>query len=416
MRKNLKIALNGITLQFAAEAIQDWSETSASRALCNLTYRRSLEDLACAVVLGEELCITSMFPKRHRDEVPPGEILARDLEKSLPVIELGKASSQSKDDKYWHDVSARKKIRSYLDYLESTERLSTNSPFWRDWIVREIDLYFGNHGSLSERKLPPESRIFSESHFIKDRELINCISAGFVRRLLPIAKSRPMAQNACEPALSEFIRQTALTHVVNYLSWAEAVVKQTGDETFQLPHVTRQTLIKERATKQDYRGMTVTFLMPRILNHAIKSAEDRSQLLDVLLGMRDQRRYKSLREQLNKAFLEPPVVKIGKKDKNNFAALEPSKAAKKLYADIIRLSSNSNIVEPEENYAVFDFEPTPTGLGIKVGGNLPLLAAKIYGAILPAKSLVRDLSKIYSKREYLLKLGDLFPEFQIGKS
>lgn len=281
----LVFALEGITVQHAAELLLDFRLTESDRRTCRSTYLRSLADFTFGLLAGDVIAVSQRLPKVGEDRSPGQELLeviARQLPGHIRWIE---DEGTGDPGVIREDVAQRTMTRSWIGKLE--DALVLDGPSWQEHLVREFKAYAGDDPQLAE-DLPPERYPFRR-RFWYDKELEDAIPSRTVERAFPprisvlTADGREVHANA----RAAFVRRNIVAHILIWQWYQEQMIrpKFAVRERNLVTHVTRASLVsaKRRGGGRDGRREGWRIIVPRVLAGLINRSETRSDLIKHIL-------------------------------------------------------------------------------------------------------------------------------------
>jgi hypothetical protein len=237
-KRELKIVLEGITINHAGEIIFDSPKTTKERGKFPYTYLRSLEDFMQAVIFADKIVVSSRLPDVG-NESPGKDLLAMFDPKMIEWVEEVKGFSP---DSVLDNESNSSILGSYLKNLNYSYFQDPGS--WREFIMREYITYFYPKGR--DKVLYENGKFLFGKNYMEKSELESLISADFIKHLIEPIQRLSLNESNIPPqkALEDFIRKTSLTHVVIGLYYKQFVglIKVPEFDRNFISHVTRSTL------------------------------------------------------------------------------------------------------------------------------------------------------------------------------
>jgi len=310
------LSVDGIILNAAAELLLGSVNEMAIRK-CQSIYRASLEDLAFAIVCGSKLTTkwqpqggvqsereTSLPPEVKVVEDQGGELLAR-----LPV---GIYCPDTYDDQFRNsavlqDEFGRGQITQYVRSLSEVVRSPGTLNLCREWLIREAEVYLGDHPSLFEESDNPTAAHFGRNYYESEflSEIPHLLGEDNLSKLisfLPQSPERDVPLNGrdqyARSAIRQFVLQNILTHIVVMYEY-ERSVEAAG--VHRLPFVLRGAIKKHWSGRYVQQRNLRRLVVRSALNEALRESQDaytRLELLDALALVRDQAPFASLRARL----------------------------------------------------------------------------------------------------------------------
>ena len=389
------VILDGITTQHVGEALFDAPTTAPIRTACGRSYLRSIEDFAFGVLFGETLTLSGRMPPVG--DRTPGAVLMQDpaLKEFVVKVDIEQPTGISG---LLAGVGFRSSVEEDIKAVAQLEEPDFES--FRHFYIREVRAYLGDHPSILEPVLPPDSYSFSttsrKSHYVGDRALQTLIPSSFVTAMVRVIRESASVDKVADAALNEFVSRALLTHVANYWAFDYAVEGQPHGSA-RLPHVTRAVIRKkvdatdpdkERQTRQ--RRLVYRGVVPHALLRVIAVARgEKDCLLDALRETRDSQQFRDIRNYLTEL-----VQQLGQRDRRD---------ADKLLAEIARKAGQGG------------FQQEPVNLSVPFAGDL---SASTWGVLRdrflnPGKYYLRQLireSAYVSESEYLASVVLMFPD------
>jgi hypothetical protein len=309
----LTLIVDGITLQHAGELLLGTTPTAQLRGRCTRAYIRCVEDVAFAALFAENILYVGSLPPVGGEY--PGEELLRRLQRAEPLKRIG---SPDRPSVYLDRDEFRSGIEKHFAHLPAAN--GAYPGMWGDFFVRDMHTYLGDDDSLRNPRLDPEGYRFAENvgnlrgaYYFENQPLQELIDENFVRSM--VSRLRLVAPgDVVDPALSEFVKRAALTHIT-ISDWYDVVyAAEMGEHRARLPFGTRASLwtveaipiggaaeAEEEVARQK-RAASIEelrrLILPHALAHAMETAENRDDLIDNMKRLWRDDRYVYLRERL----------------------------------------------------------------------------------------------------------------------
>jgi len=293
------VAPDGITWQYGAELLLNYEDTENARRSYPRTFVKSLERVAFSIVLADEICLTAAFPRGDRADEPAGETLKEVVAKNMNVKADGTGKTSPHTNEELLGTGRKSEIKSDLALLDKAVLVDVDRAF-RDWLVREFDLYFGNHNSVRDDRVSPGDYVFDAPHYVRDRELLNAVPSSFLRKMASYANRPAIARLGRKQAREEFIRRMTATHIARYHQYGQLVGSQVRTGFQRIPHWTRELVVAARPGQNAGRNEILELLMPVFLPEALKKARgERRAVLEAIFDLRNDPGWTSLRNTLS---------------------------------------------------------------------------------------------------------------------
>jgi len=266
-----QIGIDGIILSQVAELIHPVNEDVVHR--CKYSYKRSLEDLAFAIVYGQKILKSGSLRPTNDPKTYSAPHLLSDIDRSDSSI----LDNLPKDDDLFgtrllEKPEPRTDISEDLRVLEDCVRSDDDKQRFIEWLVREATLYFGKDDSVFEEKENPADYVYGHDPkypYHTDRELQGSIAHDVISILdaqLPRSpKGYPDPYS--RGARVEFITRNMLSLVTIMRSFELSADRH---DLWRLPHVTR-ACIRLRETRTSGHHLKLRgFVVSHALFHALK--------------------------------------------------------------------------------------------------------------------------------------------------
>jgi len=258
---------DGITVQHAAELLFGVEDTRLQRSSCALTYLRSLEDTAFALLFSETMAVSGTMPKVGKTF--PGRKLLKQFSHRVTNLDFYEEITK---EQILADPDDRDHIKGL--FLRFSDMPDDSLPYWIEFFIRETAAYFGSHPSRLKRFKNPNEYIFDKNYWI-DRDLEDSIPIHFVEALFSRLQNIRVVPPRCGNAYREFIRRSILAHVLIFVWYQRTGIKGFRySERTRLPHITRTTFLSDSPVP-NFTWMVRDAVMPRVLGWILSGARDR---------------------------------------------------------------------------------------------------------------------------------------------
>ncbi|QVL30805.1 helix-turn-helix transcriptional regulator [Telmatocola sphagniphila] len=293
--------VDGIILQCAGELIFDSDATSTLRTKNRNTYIACFEDFLFTSIYSDSFGTTSALPNAGTDS--PARLLTTQLSSLFKNHEQQIVKQITHEEILNHHVH-RRNLQS--DMMAMFDAYSLNKKIWHDWILREARLYLGTHKSVLQKTADFEKFVFAKTpEFFQDAQLTKAIHYKFVDSLLaPLVELYPKHH---KKALQEFLLRTALSHIV--VGWWYDLNSLSVPASIRMPYTVRSSIrlaLAGRKSALSKQRFAKNFLVKNAFLELIEAyrCRDRSEVLDILLLMRDKKHFVNLRNRWNELELE----------------------------------------------------------------------------------------------------------------
>jgi len=287
--------VDGITIQHAGELLLDEVTTTEVRRNSASTYIRSTEDFTFAMVYFDGLLFSGSGMPWQQGPSPgvallkrfPG--LVRASENSAPMAPT--------------DLLTMFEFRNRIakDFANLNRAVEIAEKFFRAYFSREARVYLGQHHTLSQPRLSPDSFIYGvfnasnsgteasqPRNYFTDRELQSKVPPEVISRLAEFIPKDTCGQ-ACPEAINEFITRSLLSHVV-LLRWREYQAGSSPEGFISVvPHCTRAAIIQADLERSFPEWLeTQRALVIPALGMVLKTRpQTRDQLIERIAYIRD---------------------------------------------------------------------------------------------------------------------------------
>ena len=379
----LVVALDGITVQHAAELLFDTAVDSTVRAQCPDAYLQSLGDLVFALLCGHRFATSARIPTSpNRPDRPAAEIIKDAFKDRL--IPVGGIPTP---EDILNDPTRLRLLKKDLEYL--VPALDLKRVAWEDFIRRETALYLGNDDTL-RRQLAGSQYVFGGTHYTSRRQLLAMVPEAFILALMPCVKSTA-PRLISDAAMREFITRVAVTHLLFY--WdneasAEPILASGG---VRLPHETRALLRYVQMKGELPKAVLKRAVAPHALKYVLSKSETRADVVSRLQDLYYVRLFRDVR-----SVLCDTVVESDHGD---------TKSVQTLLDDMERLTTESN--RPYEHLAIKGMVPATVRVGaaLKTGVDFVLNRRRY---------IMRQLVKPGRDLELREMAAKVFREFRSG--
>jgi len=296
-----RVGIDGIILSQSAELIHPVNEEILRR--CAHSYRRSLEDLAFAIVYGEKILKNGSL--RPTDD--PGTYSAPRLLFDINGRDPSILDELPNDGDSWGTVllekpEHRKGISNDLRLIENCVRSEEDRERFIEWLVREAAYYFGKDNSVFEEQEDPAAYIYGHDPkrpYHTDRELQGSIADDVISILNARLPQSPHGYRDTYSlgARVEFITRNMLSLVTIMRSFELSAGRH---DLWRLPHVTRASIrLREIGSSRHHLELR-GFVVSHALFHALKNTPNHApeSLIANLCDLRADPKISEIRELL----------------------------------------------------------------------------------------------------------------------
>jgi hypothetical protein len=298
------LIVDGMVINSVGELLFEDKVTKPIQSRCAASYKRSLEDLAFAIVYATRLVTTKGF--RHSLTKPDqqGQIVAARLGE---ICELREYPAHIGEGRLLQKEDTRKNIQEDIRRLARLVEGHRYDHFFKDYMLREGVKHLGESVTLFQEDFDPGKYEYHVGKpYYQFRQLqdelgdATNILAGYLPKH-PSNGTDPYAENA----LKEFASRNVLSLIT--IMWeGYKVAKLQG--SVKMPHVLRALVGTDRTKEQggtQSQGLLRDFAVEHALIAALKTrrADNRDNILASLLDIRDDFPFKQIREVLNRYHL-----------------------------------------------------------------------------------------------------------------
>ena len=291
---------DGMIINSVGELLFEDSVTKPIQSICAASYRRSLEDIAFAVVYASRLYVSDGFRDSLTKPDLQGKMVAARLSeisetrKYPPNIGGGKLLLRN-DSK----IAIQRDIRRFAKLV--TQR--RNETYFRDYMLREGVKHLGLNDTLFQDDYDPAKyEYFVGKPYSQDRQLQDELGTAtdILARYLPEHPPNTTDRYALN-ALREFASRNVLSLIT--IMW-EGYEFAKAERSTKMPHVLRALVGSDRILDQgntQNQEIVKDFAIEHALIAALKNRrpDNRDNLLAELLNIRDDFPFKQIRRVLN---------------------------------------------------------------------------------------------------------------------
>ena len=295
------LIVDGMIINSVGELLFEDRETKPIQSRCATSYKRSLEDLAFAVVYATRLVTTKDFRPSLTKADQQGQVVAARLGE---ICEQRKYPSHIGDGRLLQREDTRNNIQEDIRrFGKLVESRRYEHYFW-DYMLREGTKHLGENDTVFQDDFDPGKYEYHVGRpYYQYRELqddlgdATNILAGYLPKH-PQNGEDPYAENA----LREFVSRNVLSLLT--IMWeGYEVAKLQGSA--KMPHVLRALVGSDRTMDQastQNQGLLRDFAVEHALIASLKTrrADNRDSLLAALLDIRDDFPFKQIREVLDR--------------------------------------------------------------------------------------------------------------------
>jgi len=348
--ENVTLVLDGITVQHVGDLVFETKETNNHRTECKETYRKCLEDVACAVLFADEIRISGNLPA-YPGGLAPGQRVVDQLNEPSELVKRLPGDLSTPKEEILRTSSYRQIVG--LDIVNLSRAIQDVPLLWTHLGIREAQINFGNDDSLRRENLAPADYVFAAKHYWSDSKLESLVPEAFVESLQRCVTQTATRTLASKKAIGVFFRKMALTHIGTFWTIHEACRLLKIPSNFRMPHATRMHLstLRSKAIMDELQ----TTIMPLGLCVALHETGHRGEFVRNLKQLRDWKPVEAIRQRLRQAMHE--------------ASVGNNEGVRKLTKDITNLSLNMKS-ERDQLSVQRDFtffHATPHGVeGVKI--------------------------------------------------
>ena len=298
------LIVDGMIINSVGELLFEDRETKPIQSRCAASYKRSLEDLAFAVVYATRLVTTKDFRPSLTKPDQQGQVVAARLSE---ICEQRKYPSHIGDGRLLQKEETRNSIKEDIERFAKLVEHRQYEHYFRDYMLREGTKHLGESVTLFQEDFDPGKYEYHVGRpYYQYRELQDALGdatpilAGYLPEHPP-SGTDPYAQNA----LKEFASRNVLSLLT--IMWeGYEVAKIQGSA--KMPHVLRALVGSDRITDQggtQSQGLLRDFAVEHALITVLKNrrADNRDNMLASLLDIRDDFPFKQIREVLDRYHL-----------------------------------------------------------------------------------------------------------------
>jgi len=298
------LIVDGMIINSVGELLFEDRETKPIQSACAASYRRSLEDLAFAIVYATRLVTTRDFRPSLTKPNQEGQIVAARLSE---ICEQRKYPAHIGNRKLLERSDTWKSIEADIQRFARLVAERRYEQYFRDYMLREGTKHLGESDTLFQDDFEPGKYEYHVGRpYYEDRQLQDAL--GDATNILasylpkhPASGTDPYAENA----LREFASRNVLSLIT--IMWEGYEVAKI-QHSAKMPHVLRALVGSDRVTNEggtQNQGLLRDFAVEHALIAVLKNRrpDNRDNMLAGLLDIRDDFPFKQIREVLDRYHL-----------------------------------------------------------------------------------------------------------------
>ena len=315
------LSIDGIIPNTVGELIFEKADEETI-AECRLSYQRSLEDFAFALVYGSQL--QARWPWQadeqpgKKQQLEPAQRLISTLPRDLYEREIFDADL--KTEPFLETEENHDRIRAYVSTMGHCMQDAYFAGLCKDLIVREAATYFGIHDSLFHPAKDPSGYQFGKDYYRHRllKEIPALMGMSGLNTLISFVPKYPHKKWAervydryDDGARMEFVNEIVLTHLATMYQF-EKNASRHG--LWRMPYAIRAEVTK-RASKTPAQRQLRNIVVRHALLFALRnvsSVDPKELIISVLTSLRDVHPFNVVREMLEEVSLlqlEPDASK-----------------------------------------------------------------------------------------------------------
>jgi hypothetical protein len=292
--------LEGVTAQYAGEVLLDVPDTRSVRNECRHSYIACLDDWFFAIIYGDSI---EVAPPGMVGDSRPGHDL---INLFSEVVTIVPPKSECLPEQLLEDVEFRATVGNDLQRLDSS--IAGAERYWRQWITRETEAFFGNDSSVFEAGKFGQYRFKKKPPLMFDKDLVDQIPEHSIT-LLCSAVQHHMQNHYWKPPHSDAVREFVLCNLLTLLTisrWYDASASLSG--AIRLPSLVRSLSYQSarvgslNSYLQEVRTITSQNALGKILE--TRPASRPEQLMQRAYDLRDNKKIIMVRRLLSDLFQE----------------------------------------------------------------------------------------------------------------
>ena len=318
--------LEGVTAQYAGEVLLDVSDTRSVRNECRHSYIACLDDWFFAIIYGDSI---EVAPPGMVGDSRPGHDL---INLFSEVVTIVPPKSERLPEQLLEDVEFRATVGNDLQRLDSS--IAGAERYWRQWITRETESFFGNDSSVFEAGKFGQYRFKKKPPLMFDKDLVDQIPENSIT-LLCSAVQQHMQNHDWKLPHSDAVREFVLCNLLTLLTisrWYDASASLSG--AIRLPSPVRSLSYQSarvgsfNSYLQDVRTITSQNALGKILE--TRPASRPEQLMQRAYDLRDDKKIIKVRGLLSDLFQE---LGVGHEEHVNLLVYDISKLSQQNSGD-----------------------------------------------------------------------------------
>jgi hypothetical protein len=292
--------LEGVTAQYAGEVLLDVPDTRSVRNECRHSYIACLDDWFFAIIYADSI---EVAPPGMVGDSRPGHDL---INLFSEVVTIVPPKSECLPEQLLEDMEFRAIVGNDLQRLNSS--IVGAERYWRQWITRETEAFFGNDSSVFEAGKFGQYRFKKKPPLMFDKDLVDQIPEHSIT-LLCSAVQQHMQNHYWKPPHSDAVREFVLCNLLTLLTisrWYDASASLSG--AIRLPSLVRSLSYQSarvgslNSYLQEVRTITSQNALGKILE--TRPASRPEQLMQRAYDLRDNKKIIEVRRLLSDLFQE----------------------------------------------------------------------------------------------------------------
>jgi hypothetical protein len=303
--KRFILSVDGIIINSVGELLFDTVEERVIRE-CRRSYERSLGDFAFSVVYG------SQIRSKWRPITAAGTTASKEPgARAISLLPNGLYDFEPLDEDLRNGAilqngDGREQVRKYIGCIPICLQSQFFAGLCKDLLVRESENFLGEDDSLFKKAKHYSDYHFGKNYYRHDlvEEIPALLGAPAITTLVGFLPTSPKKglggkrkDKYSESALVQFLSEVVLTHFTTMYEFEKISQRQ---ETWRVPYALRAEVTRQLSQTQMQRQLR-NIVVRHALRYAlskVSDAEEKAEIVSMLVAMRGIRPFVEIREML----------------------------------------------------------------------------------------------------------------------